>query len=187
MDKTRSAIGRSRSSFAQTDRYSGPRTLALRAGLGRTAADTLRLVKKIKASEEYLLLLICQQDSLTAQRVTMTMPTPISDRRLGLHSPQTDYGARSTCESSFLLPAPQPIEDRGNICEAQSVWLHGGHFEVTTLRCQEEDTNERNGPAWVHKTDWFGAMLSDDEIWQIVSLVKHSQDLSASVEAESGA
>ena len=56
MDKTRSPIGRSRSSFAQTDRYSGPRTLALRAGLGRAAADTLRLVKTIKASEEYLLL-----------------------------------------------------------------------------------------------------------------------------------
>ena len=53
MDETRSAIGGSRGSFAQADRYSGPRTLAICAGFGRTATDTLRLVKQIKASEEY--------------------------------------------------------------------------------------------------------------------------------------
>jgi mono/diheme cytochrome c family protein len=32
-------------------------------------------------------------------------------------------------------------------------------------------------PAW-------GAMLSDDEIWQIVNVLKHSQDLPPSDEAE---
>ena len=32
-------------------------------------------------------------------------------------------------------------------------------------------------PAW-------GSMLSDEEIWQIVSLLKNSQDLPPSVEAE---
>jgi len=32
-------------------------------------------------------------------------------------------------------------------------------------------------PAW-------GAMLSDDEIWQIVSLLKNSRDLPPSVESE---
>jgi len=35
-------------------------------------------------------------------------------------------------------------------------------------------------PAW-------GGMLSDEEIWQIVSLLKNSQDLPSSVEAEWGA
>ncbi len=41
---------------------------------------------------------------------------------------QTDRNARSTCEPSLPLRAPQLIEDRGNISEAQSVWLYGGHF-----------------------------------------------------------
>jgi mono/diheme cytochrome c family protein len=35
-------------------------------------------------------------------------------------------------------------------------------------------------PAW-------GGMLSNEEIWQIVSLLKNSQDLPPSVEAEWGA
>jgi len=32
----------------------------------------------------------------------------------------------------------------------------------------------------------WGSMLSDDEIWQIVSLLKDSQDLPPSVEADGG-
>jgi mono/diheme cytochrome c family protein len=38
-------------------------------------------------------------------------------------------------------------------------------------------TRNTGMPAW-------GGMLSDKEIWQIVSLLKNSQDLPASVEAE---
>ena len=53
MDETGSAIGRSRSSFAQTDRYSGPGTLALRTGFGCIAADTLKLVKPAQGTEQW--------------------------------------------------------------------------------------------------------------------------------------
>src|SRR6266498_5836875 len=48
---------------------------------------------------------------------------------LGLHSPQTGRKGRSTSVASLLLHAPQLIEDRGNISEAKSVWLHEGHLE----------------------------------------------------------
>jgi len=46
----------------------------------------------------------------------------------------------------------------------------------------QEDTDERNGPAWVHKTGWFEAHAVRRR--EIVSLLKNSQDLPPSAEAE---
>src|SRR6266436_283667 len=125
MDETGSAIGRSRSSFAQTDRYSGPRTLALCAGFGRTAADTLRLV--IFGVRRPGAALACR--GLVAILIAVAKAAP----------------GRRTAK----------FEDLGNISEARSVCLDGGHFK-SQLWFVRRIQDGRNGQARVHKTRRFG-------------------------------
>ena len=74
-------------------------------------------------------------------------------------------GQASVYGQSFYPPAPQLPEGMSQYTDGQLFWLikHG--------------TRNTGMPAW-------GGMLSDEEIWQIVSLLKNSQDLPASVEAE---
>jgi len=77
----------------------------------------------------------------------------------------TPGGNPSVYGQSFYPPAPQLLGGVSNYTDAQLFWLIKHGIRNTGM------------PAW-------GAMLSDDEIWQIVSLLKHSQDLPPSVEAE---
>ena len=77
----------------------------------------------------------------------------------------TPGGNPSLYGQSFYPPAPQLREGMSNYTDSQLFWLIKHGIRNTGM------------PAW-------GAMLSDDEIWQIVSLLKHSQDLPPSVEAE---
>jgi len=66
---------------------------------------------------------------------------------------------------SFYPPAPQLPGGMPNYTDAQLFWTIKHGIRNTGM------------PAW-------GNMLSDDEIWQLVSLLKNSQDLPPSVESE---
>jgi cytochrome c553 len=66
---------------------------------------------------------------------------------------------------SFYPPAPQLLGGLSNYTDSQLFWTIKHGIRNTGM------------PAW-------GSMLSDDEIWQLVSLLKNSQDLPPSVEAE---
>ena len=77
----------------------------------------------------------------------------------------TPGGNPSVYGQSFYPPAPQLLGGVSNYTDAQLFWLIKHGIRNTGMA------------AW-------GAMLSDEEIWQIVSLLKHSQDLPPSVEAE---
>lgn len=77
----------------------------------------------------------------------------------------TPGGNPSIYGQSFYPPAPQLLGPVSNYTASQLFWLIKHGIRNTGM------------PAW-------GAMLSDDEIWQIVSLLRQSQDLPPSVEAE---
>ncbi len=66
---------------------------------------------------------------------------------------------------SFYPPAPQLVVGMSNYTDSQLFWTIKHGIRNTGM------------PAW-------GSMLSEDEIWQLVSLLKNSQDLPPSVEAE---
>ena len=66
---------------------------------------------------------------------------------------------------SFYPPAPQFPGGMPNYTDSQLFWTIKHGIRNTGM------------PAW-------GNMLSDDEIWQLVSLLKNSQDLPPSVESE---
>lgn len=66
---------------------------------------------------------------------------------------------------SFYPPAPQLSGGMPNYTDSQLFWTIKHGIRNTGM------------PAW-------GNMLSDDEIWQLVSLFKNSQDLPPSVESE---
>jgi mono/diheme cytochrome c family protein len=77
----------------------------------------------------------------------------------------TPAGNPSEYGQSFYPPAPQLLGGMSNYTDSQLFWLIKHGIRNTGM------------PAW-------GSMLSDDDIWQIVSLLKNSQDLPPSVEAE---
>ena len=66
---------------------------------------------------------------------------------------------------SFYPPAPQLSGGMPNYTDSQLFWTIKHGIRNTGM------------PAW-------GSMLSDDEIWQLVSLLKNSQDLPPSVESQ---
>jgi mono/diheme cytochrome c family protein len=74
-------------------------------------------------------------------------------------------GNPSVYGQSFYPPAPQLLGGMSNYTDSQLFWLIKHGIRNTGM------------PAW-------GSMLSDDDIWQIVSLLKNSKDLPPSVEAE---
>jgi mono/diheme cytochrome c family protein len=74
-------------------------------------------------------------------------------------------GNPSVYGQSFYPPAPRLAGGMSNYTDSQLFWTIKHGIRNTGM------------PAW-------GAMLSDDEIWQIVSLLKNSQDLPPSVESE---
>jgi len=77
----------------------------------------------------------------------------------------TPEGEASAYGQSFYPAAPQLPEGMAKYTDSQLFWLIKHGIRNTGM------------PSW-------GSMLSDEEIWQIVSLLKNSQDLSPSVEAE---
>ena len=77
----------------------------------------------------------------------------------------TPGGNPSVYGQSFYPPAPQLLGGMSNYTDSQLFWTIKHGIRSTGM------------PAW-------GSMLSDDEIWQIVSLLKNSRDLPPSVEAE---
>ncbi len=77
----------------------------------------------------------------------------------------TPGGNPSVYGQSFYPPAPQLLGGMSNYTDSQLFWTIKHGIRNTGM------------PAW-------GSMLADDQIWQIVSLLKHSQDLPPSVEAE---
>ncbi len=77
----------------------------------------------------------------------------------------TPEGNPSVYGQSFYPPAPQLPKGMAQYTDSQLFWLIKHGIRNTGM------------PAW-------GGMLSDDEIWQIVSLLKNSQDLPPSVETE---
>lgn len=77
----------------------------------------------------------------------------------------TSAGNPSVYGQSFYPPAPQLAGGMSNYTDSQLFWTIKHGIRNTGM------------PAW-------GAMLSDDEIWQLVSLLKNSQDLPPSVESE---
>ena len=77
----------------------------------------------------------------------------------------TPEGEASVYGQSFYPPAPKLPEGMAQYTDSQLFWLIKHGIRNTGM------------PAW-------GSMLSDEEIWQIVSLLKNSQDLPPSVEAE---
>src|SRR5712691_1064390 len=76
----------------------------------------------------------------------------------------TPGGNPSVYGQSFYPPAPQLPSGMYPYTDAQLFWVIKHGIRNTGM------------PAW-------GGMLSDDEIWQLVSLLKNSQDLPPSVEA----
>ena len=76
----------------------------------------------------------------------------------------TPGGNPSVYGQSFYPPAPQLPARMYPYTEAQLFWVIKHGIRNTGM------------PAW-------GGMLSNDEIWQLVSLLKNSQDLPPSVEA----
>ncbi len=77
----------------------------------------------------------------------------------------TPEGNASVYGQSFYPPAPQLPKGMAQYTDAQLFWLIKHGIRNTGM------------PAW-------GGMLSDEEIWQIVSLLENSQDLPPLVEAE---
>src|SRR6266403_1471539 len=77
-------------------------------------------------------------------------------------------GEASVYGQSFYPPAPRLPEGMSGYTDSQLFWLIKHGIRNTGM------------PAWRR-------MLSDEEIWQIVSLLKNSQDLPPSDEAEWGA
>ena len=77
----------------------------------------------------------------------------------------TPEGQQSVYGQSFYPPAPQLPKGMAQYSDSQLFWLIKHGIRNTGM------------PAW-------GSMLSDEEIWQIVSLLKNSQDLPPSVEAQ---
>jgi len=104
-----------------------------------------------------------------------TNPTPLNEDNLKAgvdtyktmcarcHS--TPDGNASVYGQSFYPPAPQLPKGMAQYTDSQLFWLIKHGIRNTGM------------PAW-------GGMLSDDEIWQLVSLLKNSQDLPPTVEAE---
>ena len=74
-------------------------------------------------------------------------------------------GKASVYGQSFYPPAPQLPAGMAQYTESQLFWVIKHGIRNTGM------------PAW-------GGMLSDEEIWQIVDLLKNSQDLPPSVEAK---
>lgn len=77
----------------------------------------------------------------------------------------TPEGKASVYGQSFYPPAPQLPQGMAQYTDSQLFWLIKHGIRNTGM------------PAW-------GSMLSDEEIWQLVSLLKNSQDLPPSVEAQ---
>jgi len=77
----------------------------------------------------------------------------------------TPEGNPSVYGQSFYPPAPQLPKGMANYTDSQLFWLIKHGIRNTGM------------PAW-------GGILSDEEIWQLVSLLKNSQDLPPTVEAE---
>ena len=77
----------------------------------------------------------------------------------------TPEGKTSVYGQSFYPPAPQLPQGMAQYTDSQLFWLIKHGIRNTGM------------PAW-------GSMLSDEEIWQLVSLLKNSPDLPPSVEAQ---
>ena len=77
----------------------------------------------------------------------------------------TPDGEASVYGNSFYPPAPKLPEGMAEYTDSQIFWLIKHGIRNTGM------------PGW-------GSMLSDEEIWGVVSLLKNSQDLPPSVEAE---
>jgi len=77
----------------------------------------------------------------------------------------TPAGGASVYGQSFYPPAPQLQGGLPAYTDSQLFWVIKHGIRNTGM------------PAW-------GSMLSDEEIWQIVTLLKNSQDLPPSVESE---
>ena len=77
----------------------------------------------------------------------------------------TPDGEASVYGQSFYPPAPKLPEGMAEYTDSQIFWLIKHGIRNTGM------------PGW-------GSMLSDEEIWGVVSLLKNSQDLPPSVEAE---
>jgi mono/diheme cytochrome c family protein len=77
----------------------------------------------------------------------------------------TPEGKASTYGQSFYPPAPQLPKGMAEYTDAQLFWVIKHGIRNTGM------------PAW-------GSMLSDEEIWQLVSLLRNSQDLPPSIEAQ---
>ena len=77
----------------------------------------------------------------------------------------TPGGNPSIYGQSFYPPAPQLLGGMSSYSDSELFWTIKHGIRNTGM------------PAW-------GSMLSDDQIWQIVSLLKNSQDLPPSVEEE---
>jgi len=77
----------------------------------------------------------------------------------------TPEGEASVYGQSFYPAAPQLPKGMAEYTDSQVFWLIKHGIRNTGM------------PAW-------RSMLSDNEIWQVVSLLKNSQDLPPSVEAE---
>jgi mono/diheme cytochrome c family protein len=77
----------------------------------------------------------------------------------------TPEGKPSIYGQSFYPPAPQLSKEMSQYTDSQLFWVIKHGIRNTGM------------PAW-------GSMLSDEEIWQLVSLLRNSQDLPPSVEAQ---
>jgi mono/diheme cytochrome c family protein len=77
----------------------------------------------------------------------------------------TPEGKASIYGQSFYPPAPQLPKGMAQYTDAQLFWVIKHGIRNTGM------------PAW-------NSLLADEEIWQIVSLLKNSKDLPLSVEAE---
>jgi len=77
----------------------------------------------------------------------------------------TPEGKGSIYGQSFYPPAPQLPKGMAQYTDSQLFWVIKHGIRNTGM------------PAW-------GSMLSDEEVWQLVSLLKNSQDLPPSVEAQ---
>ena len=77
----------------------------------------------------------------------------------------TPEGKPSIYGQSFYPPAPQLPTGMSQYTDSQLFWVIKHGIRNTGM------------PAW-------GSMLADEEIWQLVSLLRNSQDLPPSVEAQ---
>ena len=74
-------------------------------------------------------------------------------------------GKASVYGQSFYPPAPQLPKGMAQYTDSQLFWVIKHGIRNTGM------------PAW-------GSMLSDEEVWQLVSLLRNSQDLPPSIEAQ---